>query len=74
MPHYTTDQALTNWRVCFDEGLHTAARAWWALVQRSLTAIPDGTQDDDFSDVGPERSGGIWSGRAALATAGEETR
>lgn len=27
----TADAALANWRICFDEGLYTSARAWWAI-------------------------------------------
>lgn len=29
---WTLDQALTNWRICFDEGLLSAARDWWLIV------------------------------------------
>lgn len=30
------DAALTNWEYCFTSGYLTAARAWWAIVQRLL--------------------------------------
>ena len=29
---WTIEQALTNWRIAFDSGLYTSARAWWAIV------------------------------------------
>lgn len=31
---WTFDQALTNWRMAFDAGQYTAARAWWAIVKQ----------------------------------------
>lgn len=34
--HITPEAALANWRICFDEGLLTAARAWW-LIYWELT-------------------------------------
>lgn len=30
---WTLDQALTNWRMAFDSGLYTSARAWWTIVE-----------------------------------------
>lgn len=34
---WTAEQAYANWRIAFDEGLYTSARAWWAIYWRAVT-------------------------------------
>lgn len=33
---WTAEQALANWKIAFDSGLYSAARAWWQIYMEAV--------------------------------------
>lgn len=55
---WTIEQAYQNWRICFDAGQYTSARAWWAIVQSYMTAGAAPSERDYAEYMTPARAAG----------------